>query len=183
MKLHHEMEDGAVNKTLLLLLIYFKLMHHVPHMFSKETKPKGESLKVKWVKNVSLPRFNTPPWLFNKLMPRSISKTQKNAIMELLKDFTSILKNASISYSMWAGTMLGSYMCHDMLPWDDDIDIMIKYEDLPKLKHAFKEKRLWHKYALQKMPFHRKDLEYEMHTLRRLPPMLRSIICIRRWRE
>ena len=46
------------------------------------------------------------------------------------------------------GTLLGSYFFHDIIPWDDDIDIMVDYRDYPRLKKAFQNHSVWLKYNL-----------------------------------
>ena len=35
------------------------------------------------------------------------------------------------------GTLLGSYFFHDIVPWDDDVDLMVSFEDYPKLKQLY----------------------------------------------
>ena len=59
------------------------------------------------------------------------------------------------------GTLLGSYFFHDIIPWDDDMDIMVDYQDYPRLKKAFQNETIWSKYNL--CGFHDSFNEYEFH--------------------
>lgn len=55
--------------------------------------------------------------------------------MCILRD---ILDKHEIKYFLAWGTMLGAVRHNGFIPWDDDIDIHIMMEDLPKLREAFK---------------------------------------------
>ena len=46
------------------------------------------------------------------------------------------------------GTLLGSYFYHDIIPWDDDMDIMVDYHDYFRLKKIFHNTSIWSKYNL-----------------------------------
>ncbi|XP_067670670.1 uncharacterized protein [Haliotis asinina] len=39
----------------------------------------------------------------------------------------------NITYFLYAGSLLGSYSHHGMIPWDDDLDIIVKEKDKPLL--------------------------------------------------
>ena len=52
------------------------------------------------------------------------------------------------SYIMTDGTLLGSYFYHDIIPWDDDMDIMVDYHDYFRLKKIFHNTSIWSKYNL-----------------------------------
>ena len=66
------------------------------------------------------------------------------------------------------GTLLGSYFFHDVIPWDDDMDIMVDYHDYPRLKKAFQNQSIWSKYNL--CGYHDSFNEYEFNMLNRTYP-------------
>ena len=66
------------------------------------------------------------------------------------------------------GTLLGSYFFHDIIPWDDDMDIMVDYQDYPRLKKAFQNETIWSKYNL--CGFHDSFNEYEFNLLNKVYP-------------
>ena len=56
---------------------------------------------------------------------------------KMLEEITKLYDRNDIEYIMGDGTLLGSYVMHDVLPWDDDVDLMVKYEDYMKLKTLY----------------------------------------------
>jgi hypothetical protein len=74
---------------------------------------------------------------------KNIKSETKRKYYDLLKDIHEILTNNGIKYVLGAGTLLGSYRHGDIIPWDDDADICIKFEDhdrLRSLRPIFKKK-------------------------------------------
>lgn len=107
------------------------------------------------------------PWLSSPYLPRAMTPEQYNASIGLLHDLTTLLDEANITYMMQAGTLMGSYISHDILPWDDDSDVFVKYSDLPKLKYLFRNPKLWNRYALYGLVHN--ENEYNLKTLTSLP--------------
>ena len=60
----------------------------------------------------------------------------------LLSRVDDILREFNITYILAYGTVLGSYVMHDILPWDDDLDIFTNIDDLPKIKLVFNVKQI-----------------------------------------
>jgi lipopolysaccharide cholinephosphotransferase len=61
-------------------------------------------------------------------------------LFEVLSTIDNICKDKRIPYSLAGGTAIGSLREHDFIPWDDDADIKIKWEDYPTFKEAMLEK-------------------------------------------
>jgi lipopolysaccharide cholinephosphotransferase len=62
-----------------------------------------------------------------------ISEDQVQEMYQMLKDTTELLHNAGIAYSMDGGTMLGAVRHQGLIPWDDDMDLIILSQDEVKL--------------------------------------------------
>ena len=65
---------------------------------------------------------------------RPVDEHNYRIFKHLLGLMVNIMNRYNITYILSDGTLLGSYLYHDMLPWDDDIDIRVAYKDYPKLK-------------------------------------------------
>lgn len=63
-----------------------------------------------------------------------LSTEQKKHLYGLMERVDIVLKNNDISYFIICGTLLGSIRHGGIIPWDNDIDIGIMKEDLPKLQ-------------------------------------------------
>ena len=59
-------------------------------------------------------------------------------------------------------------MFHDIIPWDDDLDVMVDLRDYPKLKRAFQNKILWKYYNLH--GYHDSTNEYDFKSLSNVFP-------------
>lgn len=53
--------------------------------------------------------------------------------LDLLNELMTVLNNNDIKFYVFAGSMLGAVRHNGMIPWDDDIDIMLPREDYNKL--------------------------------------------------
>lgn len=54
--------------------------------------------------------------------------------LELLKEFDRVCKENDIHYFLAQGTLIGAIRHKGFVPWDDDIDVIIPYEDFGKLQ-------------------------------------------------
>ena len=69
-----------------------------------------------------------------------LSETNYKKYLMLLKVLAELFETNGIEYIMADGTLLGSFVMHDIIAWDDDVDFMVNYNDYPKLKRIYQDK-------------------------------------------
>ena len=57
-----------------------------------------------------------------------------NTQYEILEEFDRICKKHKLKYFLGFGSMLGAIRHEGFIPWDDDIDVLMMYDDFSKLK-------------------------------------------------
>lgn len=67
----------------------------------------------------------------NKFVNDNLRGLQKKEL-SILKEIDIICRNHGIDYWLDGGTCLGAIRHEGFIPWDDDIDIAIRLEDLPR---------------------------------------------------
>lgn len=70
-------------------------------------------------------------------------------ILEIVKDIDTICKENNISYYLAYGSCLGAVRHNGFIPWDDDFDIALKYEDYKKFIDVCKKELDSSKYFVQ----------------------------------
>ncbi len=57
-------------------------------------------------------------------------------MLELLRELDGVCRRNGISYSLFAGTMLGAVREHGFIPWDDDLDVVMLRSDYQRFLDA-----------------------------------------------
>ncbi|XP_070184387.1 uncharacterized protein [Littorina saxatilis] len=59
---------------------------------------------------------------------------QRELLLDALGEFHTTLQEAGIPFFMYGGTLLGSWRHHGLIPWDDDVDVMVSFASRDKLR-------------------------------------------------
>ena len=83
---------------------------------------------------INASRFHRLPYRYSKwksspLLPRRITPCEHHLMMRLLMIIERICREHNLTFAMADGTLLGSWRHHDIIPWDDDIDLIMPMED------------------------------------------------------
>lgn len=62
--------------------------------------------------------------LYQKFKPQ-FSESERQQVITAMKVLTDTLDSANITYFLYGGSLIGSWRHHDIIPWDDDLDIIV----------------------------------------------------------
>ena len=93
--------------------------------------------------------YKSVPRRSSKVVPRVMTQEKYNQLMTLMSVVQQAFAELQFSWVMNCGTLVGSFICHDILPWDDDLDILIKDTDLEQLETLQHSGNLTSKYGLK----------------------------------
>ena len=106
---------------------------------TKKKKLKGGSIILKCPRTNGLYRKGTlSPHHHFEINSKKLLNFQKKELDLLSLFHTFAIKN-DIHYSIWAGNLLGYYRNKDMIPWDDDIDILVNTNCYDKIHNLWLE--------------------------------------------
>ena len=74
--------------------------------------------------------------IFNPSFPLTIHEE----LLEILDVFAQEMMSHNLTYFIASGTLIGSWIHHGFIPWDDDADVFMHVEDKPKLKVNYLKK-------------------------------------------
>lgn len=82
-------------------------------------------------------------------MKKDYKRDLQLRILEMVKDIDKLCKKHNISYYLAYGSVLGAVRHKGFIPWDDDFDIMLKYEDYNKFMDVCQKELDQNKYFVQ----------------------------------
>lgn len=73
-------------------------------------------------------------------MKKITTKEQKQIMIGILKYFDEICRKNNIKYSLIGGSLIGAIRHKGIIPWDDDIDVILTRENYEKIINILKHK-------------------------------------------
>lgn len=98
------------------MMLYWHLLNNV----KKGGTSNIDEIKLEFFR--SLPRPKGPQGLF------------QDNLAKLLEEFDSFCRQNGLMYFAGSGTLLGAHLYHDMIPWDDDLDVFVLRSELDRFK-------------------------------------------------
>lgn len=69
-----------------------------------------------------------------------ITPYERHLLLSTLQAFTRAMDAYNLTYFLYGGSLLGSYRHHGIIPWDDDVDIMMNSSQKELIKKALGKK-------------------------------------------
>ena len=66
-----------------------------------------------------------------------MSESERETLVRLLVLFHELCVGKNLTYFIISGTLLGSYRHHGLMPWDDDVDILMPEEERVQILETF----------------------------------------------
>ncbi|CAF3447468.1 unnamed protein product [Rotaria sp. Silwood2] len=98
---------------------------------SEQYLPQSPYLKSPSINSTRLYRlpYQYSQWKSSNILYRRLTPCEHTLVMRLLMIIERICRKHKITFMLIYGSLLGSYRHHDIIPWDDDIDLIIPIEE------------------------------------------------------
>lgn len=87
----------------------------------------------------------------------------QNKLLDMLKWFHEFCVDNDLTYYLSGGTMLGAARHQGIIPWDDDVDVMMPREDIKKMEKLLGDSL--GRYVLEAPTTEAKDFLYPYHKI------------------
>jgi hypothetical protein len=74
-----------------------------------------------------------------RVVSKKISSDNKRIMMDILRQFIILADHLNLTYFVSGGTLLGSWRHHALVPWDDDLDVLVNITQKTQLLSAISQ--------------------------------------------
>lgn len=96
-----------------------------------------------------------PALTYSSIVRRNLNETQREDLFRLLRSVQQLFTEMNAVWCVHYGSLLGAFLTHDILPWDDDMDILVQQEAVKRLPELQKSGILAKTYGLQHIYVHK----------------------------
>lgn len=72
------------------------------------------------------------------LLSQILVTSQKRVLLDITKRFAFMCEKVGVPYFLYSGSLLGSFRHHDVIPWDDDVDVLVNISSRDELFSALR---------------------------------------------
>ncbi|OWF48402.1 uncharacterized protein LOC110453106 [Mizuhopecten yessoensis] len=87
--------------------------------------------------------------LYEKRFRSGLTVNELDAMFMTFHHFSNALKKANVTFMLYGGTLIGAHRHHTMIPWDDDIDVLVNGSQKDAMSRALESLP---KYTLYRPP-------------------------------
>lgn len=88
------------------------------------------------IRNLYFPgKFKSGNYMLSSFQP-GLSHDERQIMFMLFQTFVRACAKFNVTFFLYGGSLLGSYRHHDIIPWDDDIDVMLNTSQRDSLRLA-----------------------------------------------
>ncbi|KAK7097401.1 uncharacterized protein [Littorina saxatilis] len=87
----------------------------------------------------------------------ALTVQQRELLLDALDEFQTSLRKAHIPFFMYDGTLLGSWRHHGLIPWDEDVDVVVPFVNKNQLRVLLGQRKpgyILHADELRRWKFH-----------------------------
>jgi hypothetical protein len=74
-----------------------------------------------------------------KKFGNALTSEQRIKMLGAMLALHEVFERMNIWYIICFGSLIGAVRHHGLIPWDDDMDILVKYKDIDRIREALKE--------------------------------------------
>src|SRR6218665_2112097 len=63
-----------------------------------------------------------------------LTQHDKELLDRTFRVFITAVEGANLTYFIYGGTLIGSLRHHNRIPWDDDVDVIMRADDRPRIR-------------------------------------------------